>query len=203
MEDVDLVCARIQELYPSIDVLKRPSNRPFAGLSTHDPAGNIFDLSWREMDHREGVYAQDEQVHQRRVTHFVLRVVDPAPVARFYRDVFELEELEKDGDDPNTYLSDGRVTLVLSPWRITQYAVTGIERPALDHIGFGVESVEAVKGDIEALAGREPALAPRSIGGDFEGDARVRLLSQCKYGHHQLSDPDGVLLDVAEPQTSN
>ena len=198
VEDVELACARIEELYPAIEVLKRPSNRPFAGLTTHDPAGNTFDLSWEQMDHRKGIYAQDIRDQDRWVTHFVLRAIDPQTLARFYREVFELVDLEKAEDDPNLYLTDGRVTLVLSPWKITDYAETGIERPAMDHIGFKVESVEAVMSDIAALTGREPALAPRTIGGDSEGDARVRLFSRCKYGQIQLSDPDGVLFDVAE-----
>ncbi len=39
VEDVEVVFARLREKYPTIEVMKRPGNRPFAGLSLHDPAG--------------------------------------------------------------------------------------------------------------------------------------------------------------------
>lgn len=42
VEDVQTVFARLRDKYPAVRVLKRPSNRPFAGLSTHDPAGNVL-----------------------------------------------------------------------------------------------------------------------------------------------------------------
>ena len=45
VQDVELVYSRFKENYPKVRVLKRPGNRPFAGISTHDPAGNVFDLS--------------------------------------------------------------------------------------------------------------------------------------------------------------
>ena len=198
VEDVEVVYARMREKYPSIKVLKRPGNRPFAGLSTHDPAGNVFDLSQRGMENRRDVYVEGDGEQERHVKHFVLRAVDPMTVARFYREVFELMELEKPGDDSNFYLTDGRITLVISPWRISDFEGSGIERPAMDHIGFKVESVEAVKNDIKALTGKNPSLAPGPIGFGPEGEARLRLFSNCKFGQYQLSDPDGVLIDIAE-----
>jgi len=42
VQDVELVFSRLKEKYPKVQVLKRPSNRPFAGISTHDPAGNVL-----------------------------------------------------------------------------------------------------------------------------------------------------------------
>src|SRR5256885_1801435 len=52
VEDAERVCARLRERYPAIKVLKRPGTRPFAGISTHDPAGNLFDLSQENMENR-------------------------------------------------------------------------------------------------------------------------------------------------------
>ena len=37
VQDVELVFSRLKEKYPKVQVLKRPGNRPFAGISTHDP----------------------------------------------------------------------------------------------------------------------------------------------------------------------
>lgn len=198
VEDVERVFARIHENYPSVQVLKRPGNRPFAGISTHDPAGNVFDLSQQGMENRRDVYVDKDEDHVRYVKHFTLRAVDPAFLARFYREVFELVDLEKPADDANFYLSDGRVTLAIHPWKITDYEGTGIERPALDHIGFGVESVEAFKKDLAALVEKNPAFAPQSAQKPPEREARLKLFQKCRFGEFRLADPDGVLIDVSE-----
>ncbi|MBA2690790.1 MAG: hypothetical protein H0U63_08305, partial [Burkholderiales bacterium] len=47
--------------YPAVRIMKRPSTRPFAGITTHDPAGNIFDLSQRDMENRTSVYVETVQ----------------------------------------------------------------------------------------------------------------------------------------------
>ena len=196
VEDIELVEARLMERYPSVKMLRRPSNRPFAGISTHDPTGQIFDLSWAGMDHKKGVYTDEIREQDRRIKHFALHTVDPITVATFYREVFELQELEADADDPNFYLSDGRVTLVVCPWRITDFEGGAIERPALDHIGFEVESLDAVQKELQELVESNPELTPVPWG--EQGDTTLREFAKCKYGQYRLSDPDGVLVDVAE-----
>src|SRR5262249_38744736 len=45
VDEVEPVLARLRANYPEVQVVRRPSTRPFAGLSTHDPDGNVFDLS--------------------------------------------------------------------------------------------------------------------------------------------------------------
>jgi len=124
--------------------------------------------------------------------------VSPEIVAEFYTEVFELLALEKPAADPNYYLTDGRLTLTIMPWDITDYLGSGIERPALDHLGFQVESVVAFQRDIADLVEREPSLAPRRARKDSEGDARQRLFSTCPHGMFHLADPDGVLIDVTD-----
>lgn len=200
VEDVETIRARLQDDYPNIELLQRPSNRPFAGISMHDPAGQVFDLSQDGMENRRGIYVDLTDQHApRHISHITLRTVDPLGVARFYRNVFEFQERERAPGDPNYYLTDGTVTLVVAPWRISDFAGSGIERPALDHLGFEVESLEAFQADVERLAASNPALAPTMKRGP-EGEARMRLLSTCCYGQYQLADPDGVLLDVAGPR---
>src|SRR6476660_3544887 len=152
VQDVELVYSRLKEKYPKIEVLKRPSNRPFAGISTHDPAGNVFDLSQQGMENRTNLYVEEDEQRTRRIGHFGLRVVQPDEIGEFYRTVFDLIELEKPGGDPNHYLSDGKFTLAVMPWQITDFLGSGIERPALDHIGFKVESMAAFKADLEKSA---------------------------------------------------
>ncbi len=200
VDDVEAIAERVRAKYPTVRLLKRPSNRPFAGISMHDPAGNVFDLSQEGMANRTDVYvdvARSAQPHPRRIRHFMLRTVEPERIAHFYHEMFELQLQDKAADDPNYYLTDGEVTLIIAPWRISDYEGGGIERPALDHLGFEVESLEQFQADLRRIMARNPYLAPKAFTGG-EGDARIRLLATCRYGQYQLCDPDGVLIDVCE-----
>ena len=73
-------------------------------------------------------------------------------MARFYVDVFEFKEEEKALEDPNFYheseypnfyLTDGTVTLVLTPWKIDHYPEAEHRGPGFDHVGFKVENLAA------------------------------------------------------------
>jgi catechol 2,3-dioxygenase-like lactoylglutathione lyase family enzyme len=197
VDDVDEVAARLRDDWPNIQLLKRPSNRPFAGISMHDPCGNVFDLSQEGMENRASVYAGGAtKAHARRISHFQLRAVDTTTLARFYTEVLGLKPLDKPGGDPNHYLSDGEVTLVLAPWRLSDYEGGGIERPAIEHMGFSVGDVDEFSEDLARVSGRNPFLAPREFKAGLEGDSRKYLLAGCRYGEQQLADPDGVLIDV-------
>ena len=143
---VELVFSRLKEKYPKVHVLKRPGNRPFAGISTHHPAGNVFDLSQREW--KTARTCMSTKTSKDRVVSAILDCASwSRTIGEFYRNVFDLIELEKPGGDPNHYLSDGKVTLAVMPWQITDFLGSGIERPALYHIGFKVESMAAFKAD--------------------------------------------------------
>lgn len=198
VDDVEQVYARLRARYPAIQVLKRPRTRPFAGVSTHDPAGNIFDLSQQDMENRASVYVEAEREQPRRISHFALRTLHAEQVAEFYAEVFDLQPLRKKNGDGNFYLSDGRVTLMLMPWKLLDYADTNIVRPGPDHIGFKVESVQTVKERLQTLGDNNPHLRPLPIGGGAEGGARLKLFAECPYGGYHLSDVDGVLIDISE-----
>ena len=199
VDEVEPVLARLRAKYPAVEVVQRPSTRPFAGLSTHDPDGNVFDLSQPDMANRTSVYVGAESRQPRRISHLALRTLHPAQLAEFYVDILGLRALERAPQDGNFYLSDGRVTLLLMPWRITDYAGTGIVRPGPDHIGFEVEDLEAVKQRLQGLGDNNPHLRPMPLAG-AEGEARLKLFAACcPLGQHRLADPDGVLLDLAEP----
>jgi hypothetical protein len=106
--------------------------------------------------------------------------------------------LEKPAGDPNHYLSDGKVTLAVMPWKIADFYGSGIERPALDHIGFKVESMAAFKADLEKYADVYPEYQDNRPEKNPERDVRQKLLASCCFGQYQMSDPDGVLIDVSE-----
>jgi predicted enzyme related to lactoylglutathione lyase len=198
VDDVEAVFERARHRFPECQHLRRPSNRPFAGISMHDPSGQVFDLSQEGMTNRGGVYVMQQDTASRgpRVTHLMLRSVMPERVAEFYATVLQLQEL--DAADGCHSLTDGVVTLVVAPWRIADYAGSGIERPALDHIGFEVDSLDEFQANVKRITSRNSQLAPRQIDTGPEGEVRLKLLAECRYGRLQLADPDGVLLDVSD-----
>src|SRR5262249_17216693 len=118
--------------------------------------------------------------------------------ADFYRDSFDLKEAEKALEDPNFYLTDGRVTLIIAPWKMSDFEGAGIDRPGLEHLGFKVESVEAVKKELSALRETDPEMNERIVSEPSEGERRLALIASCRHGQHQLSDPDGVFIDISE-----
>src|ERR1051326_1714262 len=134
VDDVEEACARITRKYPEVAVLKRPSTRPFATFGAHDPEGNYFDLTQAGMENRRDVYIEAQREQPRRIRHFKLRVMNPAAIAAFYRDLFDLQEEEKALEDPNYYLTDGKVTLIVAPWKMSDFEGAGIDRPGLEHL---------------------------------------------------------------------
>ena len=198
VDDVEEAIARIKKKYPDVAVLKRPSNRPFATFGAHDPEGNYFDLTQEGMDNRRDVYVEKSREQPRRIHHIKLRVMDPKKIAGFYRDLFDLNEEEKALEDPNFYLTDGKVTLIIAPWKMSDFEGAGIDRPGLEHVGFKVESVEGIKRELTTLRESDPEMRERIVSETKEGERRVALIASCRYGQHQLSDPDGVFIDVLE-----
>ncbi len=199
VSDAETALDRLKTRYPEVAWLKRPSNRPYAGISAHDPDGNVFDISQREMANRSDIYVEQHGLNPRHISHFGLRTMRADAIAEFYRTVFELEVRNKREGDPNHYLSDGHMTMVIMPWRIADYDATGIMPPSLDHIGFKTESLEKFKADVERIKARNPYLAPFPIDYGPEAKARLALFERsCPFCQHHLSDTEGVLLGVGE-----
>jgi len=202
VDDVDEAISRIKKKYPEVAVLKRPSNRPFATYGAHDPEGNYFDMTQEGMSNRRDVYAvrpnSTQLEHPRHIHHIKLRVMNPTGIAAFYRDMLDLREADKALEDPNHYLTDGKMTLIIAPWKMSDFEGAGIDRPGLEHIGFNVESVEAVKKEVAALREADPDTRERIVSEPSEGERRLALIASCRHGQHQLSSPDGVFIDICD-----
>jgi catechol 2,3-dioxygenase-like lactoylglutathione lyase family enzyme len=193
VDEVEPILAKLKK--QGVEVVRRPSTRPFAGISTHDPAGNIFDLSQRDMANRTSVYVEAEKPAPRRISHLALRTLQADRLVEFYA---ELGLKPVKGQHGNFQLTDGRVALLLMPWRISDYEGTGIVRPGPDHLGFDVESLEAFKSRLQELGDNNPHLRAKMLAGK-EGEARMKLFaSSCPLGEYRIADVDGVLLDIAE-----
>lgn len=198
LDEFEPAFERLRADYPRIEWVKRPSSRPFAAITTHDPDGNVFDLSQKSSANRKDVYAEDHPLHERHVNHFAMRTLNPDVVVDFYVKLFGFRADTKP-DDPNRYLSDGHITLVVMPWHITDYEGTGIVSPALDHIGFTVENLAQFTADLERVAGDNPRLAPSTVGAGPEGRARLELARRsCPLCAHHLADVDGIFLSASE-----
>lgn len=198
VEDVDTVLDRLRKKYPEVEWLKRPSTRPFAGLTTHDPDGNVFDLSQKDMKNRSSLYADEGWKQPRTLSHIAIRTMNAEAMAQFYSDVFDLATLNKAEGDPNFYVSDGRITIELIPWDIESSAGVSVIMPGMDHLGFKVESIEKLKQDVESLSSN-PFMRPMGIGIGSEGVTRVKIFRDCcPFGRFHMADTDGILIDISE-----
>jgi catechol 2,3-dioxygenase-like lactoylglutathione lyase family enzyme len=197
VDDIEQALERMRGAYPEVEWLKRPPTRPFAATTTHDPAGNVFDLSQRRGGAQKYLYAEDNPLTKRHITHLGLRTLHAEATATFYAQTFDFT-LEQRPDDPNFYVSDGHVTIVVMPWHIGDYDGTGIVSPAPDHIGFTVENLEAFRSDLARIVGDNPRLAPIPFGQGSEGRARLDLAQRsCPLCTEHLTDVDGIILSVA------
>jgi catechol 2,3-dioxygenase-like lactoylglutathione lyase family enzyme len=201
VDDVQSVLSTMKDKYPNCHALQRPSNRPFAGLTAHDPDGNVFDISQREMANRGEIYSQmaEPADAKRKITHFAVRTMNPEKVANFYVDVLDLAMANKAENDPNFYLTDGRMTLVILPWSIMDFAGTGIVRSGPNHIGITVESLDALERDIKKIVSENPSLVPHQISTGPEGEALRKILADSvPYAQKQMADNTNVLLAISE-----
>src|SRR6266511_1181376 len=130
-----------------------------------------------------------------KIKHIALSTQDVDATAKFYMDMFGMKEIAKiDGPGAKGYyLSDGDLNLAILNFK--NDAVAGVERgkgfSGLHHIGFQVESLEAIAERL-AAAGSEPRDDVNNALGVGQG-RRDHGNVEVKYG-----GPDGVMLDVSE-----
>jgi catechol 2,3-dioxygenase-like lactoylglutathione lyase family enzyme len=196
VEEVETVFDRLRSKYPAADWVQRPGTRPFAGLIANDPDGNVFDISQKKMANRTAIYVENSgEQSERCISHVAIRTLRPDEMARFYADVFELAEQNSSAGDPNHYLTDGKVTLMILPWRIKNYLGQSILPTGMDHFGFTVESLDKFKDDLDRIVGINPVMNPIPVGLGKEQGARLDLLKQqCPMGEFFLSDPDFTMI---------
>lgn len=141
---------------------------------------------------REG-YAQERWDQPRHFNHIALRALKPALLAEFYKEIFELQEVESAKDQ--VCLSDGKNYLVIRPCHTSSYATM---QEGLDHIGFKVEDLTKAKDDLADLSVSSPQSAPKQVAGRRFGDITRKDLEACVAGKYGTADPDGVLLHFSE-----
>jgi len=106
-----------------LDALKRPPIRPYAAYSAHDPEP-IFSISpSANIGFQKDVYAEKHRRRGAAAHHFPYRAAHPqrGTLRAFYAEVFGLALLNRREGDENFYLSDGRVTLAVLQWKLSDY----------------------------------------------------------------------------------
>ncbi len=201
VDDVEPVLERMKRKHKNATIVKRPSARPFAAYSGHDPDGNVFDLAQKKEDTRKEVYAEiggGGWAQDRYVNKFAIRTPNAEECAEFYRGVFELDPVNRKSGTAGYCLTDGRVTLAVLPWSIPVFEGMSVKRPGPDHIGFHVENLDAFKARVAEVAGMNPYLAGVPLGGSPESDVRKRFFAGQAGGKLQMSDPDGNWIDITD-----
>ena len=113
-----------------------------------------------------------------KIRHLAIRTEDTGKLATFYKDVFEMEILNKDREEGGAiYMTDGYINLAILP-NHEQNAPNG-----LYHFGFEVENAETI---VERLRKVNANKVPKQRPAD-------RL-----YAETRSSDPDGNLFDISE-----
>jgi catechol 2,3-dioxygenase-like lactoylglutathione lyase family enzyme len=204
VDEIALVRERMQRKFKTANLVERPSERPFAAFSGHDPDGNVFDLAQRKADTRKEIYADiagQSWAQDRYMNRFAIRTPNAEQVAEFYREVFELNLVNGRNAD-GWHLTDGRVTLSILSWSPGKFEGISVKRPGPDHIGFHVEDMAAFKAHVSQVAGANPYLAPMPLGGSPESEKRRALFRNSANGAWQMADPDGNWLDISCDETT-
>ena len=201
VEDIDESFAMATKKYPTVEWVKRSGMRPYAQVGIHDPEGQVVDINQKDLDKNvsevktDGLYLEEDRDQERHIEYLALRTLNVEHCAEFYHDVFQMAPLNRQEDDDSYSLTDGRVTLKLMPWKITDYDGVDANRPMLDHIGFRVEDADKVHDEIVDYVGQyPPSNAPCWLLDTRKKDLRrVEMLKKAApTSKYQYSDSNGV-----------
>tara|TARA_Y100001936_G_scaffold169092_1_gene165291 strand:- start:7949 stop:8782 length:834 start_codon:yes stop_codon:yes gene_type:complete len=201
VEDIEESFAMATKKYPTVEWVKRSGTRPYAQVGIHDPDGQVVDINQKDIKKgisevkTDGLYLEEDREQERHIEYLALRTPDVEQCAEFYHDVFQMTPLNRQEDDENYSLSDGKVTLKLMPWKIADYNGVDPNRPMLDHIGFRVEDAEKVHEEITDYVGKFPdSIAPCWLLDTREKDIRraEMLKKAAPDSKYQYSDSNGV-----------
>lgn len=195
VDDLEATVARIRAKHPEIEVLKRPSTRPFVELANHDPDGNVFDLSQAKSDKLKDIYTHNDWRAERTLSHIGIRTLNAEACAEYYIEMFDLKPANLPIENAHG-VTDGRVTLILMPWSVRDYGDGDVVGPGMDYLGFRVEDIDKFKDDVEKVGDANPLLIPAPVGTGRVGKARLEHFRRTSLGSWHIADPDGVLLDI-------
>ncbi len=80
-----------------------------------------------------------------KIRHIALTTGNPAQVAAFYKEAFDMEEIRV-SENGAVFLSDGYLNLAILNWKTEKDADVGINGPnfsGIHHLGFQVDDLDA------------------------------------------------------------
>ena len=111
------------------------------------------------------------------IRHIALFASDPAKVAAFYQDVFEMEIVHRSPTGQAVFLSDGYITVA-----VLQHTANGQAPRGLNHFGFKVDSNAAIGEKIEQFGLPGPLKRP----------------ADRPYAEQRAVDPEGNMFDISQ-----
>jgi catechol 2,3-dioxygenase-like lactoylglutathione lyase family enzyme len=130
-----------------------------------------------------------------KIKHIAIATQDADKTAKFYIDVFGLQEIAK-LDSPTAsgyFLSDGDINVAILNFKNADVAGAeyGLDYSGLHHIGFQVESLEEIAEKMANAGGK-----PR----DDMNNALAAGMAHSRDGNveYKYGGPDGVVIDVSE-----
>jgi catechol 2,3-dioxygenase-like lactoylglutathione lyase family enzyme len=130
-----------------------------------------------------------------KIKHIALTTHNLDKVASFYKDVFDMEEVGRNGNT-HVYLSDGDLNLTIRACKTSDDPDVGEQGEnfsGIHHIGFVVDDVMECADRMEqAGANRLTPLDPA------ERRRTSRGAEEPRNAEAKLSGPDGVIIDISE-----
>lgn len=111
-----------------------------------------------------------------RIRHLAIMTRSPKKMAQFYQETFDMEIINKAPNDVAFFLSDGYLTLAILPHRLEGEAAVGI-----NHFGFEIEDLEAVKKKLADFGVEMPKMRP----------------AERPYAEYRACDPEGNQFDLS------
>jgi catechol 2,3-dioxygenase-like lactoylglutathione lyase family enzyme len=126
-----------------------------------------------------------------KIRHIALTTKDPAKVAAFYKEAFDMEEVRR---SPNgaVFLTDGYINLAILNFKTEKDADVGVNGPnysGIHHIGFEVDGLSEACAKLEKAQGTQ---LTQKDGLDTAMGPRGPRNFEMKW-----AGPDGVVLDVS------
>lgn len=194
VQDARTVVRRIEQYYPDTLVTRGLEGVSFVETRIHDPVGTHIDVAQvGGANLRDGYSRNENWESPRHLHHIAIRAIKPAQLAEFYQRIFELTEVKNLSSEGRICLTDGKIYLLIRPCHNGYYRSMF---QGLDHLGFKVEDLEAVKKDLDDLSKAFPESSPRKILVGRHGHFVQKDMEDCPLGDFATADPEGVLIDL-------
>lgn len=127
-----------------------------------------------------------------RIKHIALTTENPAAIADFYKQAFDMEEISRSPTGA-VFLTDGYINLALLNWKTEQDADVGPNGPnysGIHHLDFQVDDLDQACQQLEGSKGEQ--LSTR------EGIDRAMAPTGRRNFEMKWAGPDGVVIDISQ-----